>query len=66
VGNRAPERAVAGPLRVDMDPLVVASRLCEEVHLLLGDLVPGADTQLDADRLPQPLELSLTADLAPP
>ena len=66
MGNRAPERTVAGPLRVDMDPLAVASRLREEVHLLLGDLVPGADSKLGADQLPQPSEFSLTADLAPP
>ena len=43
--DRRAERAVGGARRVDVDPLVVTRRVGEQVHLLLGDLVPLAVTQ---------------------
>src|SRR5207245_2300972 len=49
VGNRPAERTALRPLRVDVDPLVVAGGFCELVHLLLGDLVPVAVAQVVAD-----------------
>ncbi len=47
--DRPAERTGLGPLRVDVDPLVVAGRLGEHVHLLLGDLVPVAVADVLAD-----------------
>ena len=38
MGDRTAERAALGPLDVDVDPLVVAGRVGERVHLFLGDL----------------------------
>ena len=42
VRDRAAERTVLRPLRVDVDPLVVAGRVGEAVDPLLGDLDPVA------------------------
>ena len=38
--DRAAERAGRRADRVGVDPLVVAGRVGEQVHLVLGDLVP--------------------------
>jgi len=43
VGDRRPERPSPGPLGVEVDPLIVTGCLSEQVHLLLGDVVPAAD-----------------------
>ena len=49
VRDRPPERALRlGALDVDVDPLVVVGRVGEQVHVLLGDLVPVARAQLGA------------------
>ena len=57
VGDRAAERALPRrPLRVDMDPLVVAGGLGEPVHLLLGDLHPVAVAQVLPDQALDPLD----------
>src|SRR5215813_1043112 len=46
VSDRATERPRLGPLDVDVDPLVVASRVGELVDLLLRHLVPAAVTKV--------------------
>src|SRR5581483_7474416 len=46
VGDRAAERPRLGPLRVDVDPLVVVGGVGEGVHPLLGDLQPAALAQV--------------------
>ena len=60
MGDRAAEGPGLGLLGIDVDPLMVAGGVGEQVHLLLGDLVPVALTQvltrvggkvLDLDRL---------------
>src|SRR5947208_2876901 len=40
VRDRTAERPVLGAFRIDVDPLVIARRVGEPVHLLLRDLVP--------------------------
>src|SRR5436309_15809017 len=45
------ERAVRGSFGIDVDPLVVAGCLREEVDLFLGDLVPVARSELALARL---------------
>ena len=45
--DRAAERALAGRLRVDVDPLMVARRLGEEVDLPLVDPVPRARAEVE-------------------
>ena len=52
VGDRASERSGLGPLHVDVDPLVVAGGVGEQVDLLLGHLVPLAVAQVLPDVLP--------------
>ena len=49
MGDRAAERAGLGALGVDVDPLVVAGRVGEGVHLFLGDLDVGAVAEVLAD-----------------
>src|SRR5581483_1016223 len=56
VGDGAAERARLGPLRIDVDPLVVTGGVGELVDLLLGDLVPLARGQRLADQLAQALD----------
>src|SRR4029079_5427767 len=56
VGDRRAEGAVAGPLDVDVDPLLVTGELTELVDQLLGDLELGAPlaevlADLGAERL---------------
>src|SRR6185312_3569738 len=55
VGDGAAERPLLGPLDVDVDPLVVAGRLRERVHPLLGDLEPLAEAEVLAHRGPDAL-----------
>ena len=52
MGDGAAERSGLGPLDVDVDPLVVAGGVGEQVDLLLGHLVPLAVAQVLADELP--------------
>lgn len=44
------ERAVGGPLGVDVDPLVIAGRVGEEVDPVLFDGDPLADTDVGTGR----------------
>jgi len=46
VCDRAAEGAVGCGLGIDVDPLPVAGRLREEVHLLLVDSVPRAHPEI--------------------
>jgi hypothetical protein len=48
VRDRRAERTGGRAFRVDMDPLVVAGALGEEVDLVLGDLVPAGVAQMGA------------------
>ena len=50
------ERAVFGPFRVDVDPLVVAGGVREGVDLFLGDLVPVAVADVLADEALESLD----------
>ena len=55
VGDRAAERALLlRPLGVDVDPLVVAGGVGEEVHLLLGDLHVVGVPEVLSDLVLQP------------
>ena len=49
MGDRAAERPVLGALGVDVDPLVVAGRVGEQVDLLLGDGRPLGPPEVLAD-----------------
>jgi hypothetical protein len=52
VGDRPAEGALGrGPLDVDVDPLVVAGGVGEEVHPLLGDLHVVAVAEVLAEEL---------------
>ena len=49
MGDRAAERTILRTLDVDVDPLVVARRLGEEVDPVLGDLDPVAVAEVLAE-----------------
>ena len=55
MGDRPAERARLGPLDVDVDPLMVAGRLGERVHPVLGDLQPVAVAEVLADEFLEPV-----------
>jgi hypothetical protein len=46
VRDGPPERPGSGPLAIDVDPLVVAGRVGEQVNSLLGDHVPIAGAKI--------------------
>ncbi|MNO87675.1 hypothetical protein D3C76_790980 [compost metagenome] len=48
MGNAGAERALRSPLRVDVNPLVVAGGFCEPVNALLADGQPFAAAQVGA------------------
>ena len=56
MGDRPAERAGLGPLGVDVDPLVVAGGVGEQVHPLLGDLDPVAVAEVLAHERAQLLD----------
>ena len=56
MGDGPPERAGLGPLDVDVDPLVVAGGIGEQVDLLLGHLAPLAVAEVLADMLLEPVD----------
>ena len=49
MGDRAAERSGVGLLDVDVDPLVVAGGVREQVDLILGDLDVRAVAEMLAD-----------------
>ena len=51
MGDGRPEGPALGPFGVDMDPLVVAGGLGEEVDLLLVDPVPLAVAEVVPDQI---------------
>jgi len=53
VRDRAAERAGRSPLRVHVNPLVIAGGVGEQADLLLGHLVPGAGAQALSDAVAQ-------------
>ena len=53
MGDRPAEEGLPGPLRVDVDVLVVAGGVGEGVDAPLGDLQPLAHAELLADQLLQ-------------
>jgi hypothetical protein len=70
VGDRAAERAGLRPLDVDVDPLVVAGGVGEQVHLLLGDLDVLAVAEVLADEafsssMPLIMRGAMRASMAP-
>jgi hypothetical protein len=59
VRDRASERARRGPLRVHVNPLVIAGGVGEQAHLLLCHLVPGTRAQPLTDAAAQLIALEV-------
>jgi hypothetical protein len=57
MGDRGAERTGRSPLRVDVDPLLVARRVGKQVDLLLGHREPLAGAELLSDECREGIEL---------
>jgi hypothetical protein len=55
MGDRTAERAIRSPFWIHVDPLVVARRVSEEVHLVLIHLMPIGPAEMLALQVPQSL-----------